>query len=221
MAFLDKFLSNKLEVDLETEETKKNEYIWIEGYKGTDRDMCCRGYQYELNKIFQLADDAEPEMCINGFHLCKYLHDVYRYYRIGGGNRFFKVRALVKKGDFDNYGCDANADVKFSLTPRFPEFKLVAKAIEFVRELTVDEILDVYGYNNCENWTEEYKKLVLEIGIDGVKDLIRKDKLESLGYASEFANLIVEDDNRYRVAVAVASQPDLSMDMKAYLIFKF
>ena len=27
-------------------------YIWMDGYKGTDENMCCRGLQYELNKEF-------------------------------------------------------------------------------------------------------------------------------------------------------------------------
>ena len=33
--------------------TIENEWVWVEGYKGTDKDMCCRGYQYELDDAQQ------------------------------------------------------------------------------------------------------------------------------------------------------------------------
>ena len=49
---------------------KKEEWIWVEGYKGTDADMRCRGYQYEFDKQFDIPENEEVEMCKKGFHLC-------------------------------------------------------------------------------------------------------------------------------------------------------
>ena len=79
---------------------EEEEYIWVKGFKGTDKDMRCQDdYQYELGKQFDLDEDVEPMVCSKGFHFCKKLENVFRYYKIGDGNRFFEVKALVKKSD--------------------------------------------------------------------------------------------------------------------------
>ena len=79
----------------------EEEWIWVRGFKGTEKDMSCKGYHYELGKQFDLDEDLEPSVCHNGFHFCKKLENVFRYYKIGDGNRFFEVEALVKKSDLD------------------------------------------------------------------------------------------------------------------------
>ncbi|WP_330653117.1 DUF7666 domain-containing protein, partial [Clostridioides difficile] len=87
----------KIKID---SEMKKNseEWIWIEGYKGTDRDMKCRNFQYELNKTYSVEEIHRGNINIYdyGFHLCLDLKDVFRCYNLDLSNRFFKVKALVR-----------------------------------------------------------------------------------------------------------------------------
>ena len=60
-------------------------------YKGTDKDMKCRGFQYELGVTVK-SDDAIR--CGNkGFHSCEAPFDVLRYYPNKNGNRFFVATA--------------------------------------------------------------------------------------------------------------------------------
>lgn len=191
------------------------EWIWINGYKGTDRDMKCRDYQFELNKCFDISDDKKVEMCEHGFHLCARLDKVYGYYRIGNGNRFFEVKALVRKKDYYNLGPQYIRDPY-----GYDEFirendKLVAKSIIFTRELTFDEIVND---RICTDWTDEQKKLALEIGVKNAAAKIGFETLVSLGYSDTFAQLLI-DMGKYDIAKAVGSQEDLSMDMKVYVIF--
>ena len=80
------------------------EWVWVEGYKGTDKNMCCKDYQYILGATHSLPDEEEVELCKNGFHLCLNLNEVFNFYPIGEGNRFFKVQALVRKSDKKKYG---------------------------------------------------------------------------------------------------------------------
>ena len=69
------------------EESKKknlckdtNEYVWVEGYKGTDKNMCCQNdFQYELGVEVSLPEDEEPVGCKRGFHFCLELKDVFYY----------------------------------------------------------------------------------------------------------------------------------------------
>lgn len=48
------------------------------GYKGFDKDLCCRGFQYEVGKVYEMED--APDLCIRGFHFCTRLSDVDIYY---------------------------------------------------------------------------------------------------------------------------------------------
>ena len=46
-------------------------------YKGTDKEMKCRGYQYELGKT---AETDAAKLCNKGFHACEAPLDVFAYY---------------------------------------------------------------------------------------------------------------------------------------------
>lgn len=37
-------------------EMPEEKWIWVDGYKGTDKDMKCRGYQYEFGKQFDIPE---------------------------------------------------------------------------------------------------------------------------------------------------------------------
>ena len=202
----------------------KDEWIWVTGYKATDSDMMCRGYQYTMGERHNMPDDAEIVECQSGFHLCLCLEDVFKYYDIGEGNRFFRVSALVRKSDYDEYGHETKEykawkeSSRLSFFPPYNVFqtKLVSRSIIFERELTPDEILE--GRIDDE-WTDKYKKLALEIGIENARNHMFTDDLTALGYSYPFAQHIIASD-KYDLAKVVASQPDLSMDMKCWMIFK-
>ena len=48
-------------------------------YKGTDKDMKCRGFQFELGKEYE---EAEAKLCEKWFHGCEYPLDVFAYYNL-------------------------------------------------------------------------------------------------------------------------------------------
>ena len=52
----------------------------IRGFKGFNRDMTCRGFQYEEGKEY---DTPEAEVCEKGFHFCENPIDVLSYYAPG------------------------------------------------------------------------------------------------------------------------------------------
>jgi hypothetical protein len=54
-------------------------------YKGTDKDMKCRDFQFELGKEYE---EAEAKLCNKGFHGCEYPLDVFAHYN-PAGSRFF------------------------------------------------------------------------------------------------------------------------------------
>ena len=200
---------------------EEEEYIWVKGFKGTDKDMRCKGdYQYELGKQFDLDADVEPVVCSKGFHFCKSLENVFRYYKIGNGHRFFEVEALVRKSDLDPKKKDyANVACSLYHTSSHYDDKYAAKSIRFIRELTVDEVFESVTDSEIRGWAEEQKKRAMATSINAVLRDIRVFELCAAGYSPAFAKYISVDAGRYATAMAVASLTDVSMDVKVMAIF--
>ena len=47
-------------------------------YKGFDKDMKCRGFQYEVGKEYE--ESVDVQICKKGFHACEDPIDVFNYY---------------------------------------------------------------------------------------------------------------------------------------------
>lgn len=201
----------------EMPKVKLEEWIWVEGYKATDADMKCRDYQYMLGVQHDMPEGAKISECESGFHLCLKLEDVFKYYSIGENNRFFKVKACVRKDDFLAYGKSEKYDSPYSwiMATMSTKSKLAAKSIIFTQELTPDEIL---VSTEAAGWTDEDKKLVLEVGFEKAKKIRNVRDLELFGFSEEFAKYIVYNLKKYELASALASQPGLSMDTKAIIL---
>ena len=80
-------------------------------YKGTDKDMKCQGFQYELGVTVK-SDDA-IRCGDNGFHSCEAPLDVLLYYPNKDGNRFF---AATADGKIDRTGADDSKIASSELT---------------------------------------------------------------------------------------------------------
>lgn len=78
--------------------TKKNENI-IHSYKGFDKDMKCRGFQYEVGNDYE--QDGKIKCCRNGFHACEFPLDVFTYYAPSCNSRYCTV---TQSGDIDKNG---------------------------------------------------------------------------------------------------------------------
>ena len=103
-------------------------------YKGMDKDMRCRGFQYEVGKEYE-TDKAEACEC--GFHACEYPLDVFNYYP-PSGSRFFEVE---QSGELSRSSDDDGkvASTKIKIGAEISISGLVKAAIEYTRERPVKE----------------------------------------------------------------------------------
>ena len=210
----------KANIDVETilsevappipQEKKEEEWVWVEGYKGTDKDMKCRDFQFEIGREYSLLEDQNPIMCTVGFHLCLNLFDVFNYYDIGKGNRFFKVRALVLKKDAMKYGDRSTPNYTYKID------KLVSKSIIFIEELSADEILQ---YAKADDLPIEYQQIAIESSPETAINEYKTDRLKACGYCEEFAKYCVKNCD-FNLAYALGKQDDMTMYEKLSLILK-
>ena len=77
----------------------------IIAYKAMDKNMQCRGKQYEVGKTYH---EDKADCCRAGMHACEVPFDVLHYYNVSDGARFFQVecggefshQALLKDSKF-------------------------------------------------------------------------------------------------------------------------
>ena len=93
----------------------------VRGFKVFNPDWTCRGFQYEVGKIFE--EDVEPSCCDRGFHFCENAADCFNYYSFNPDN---KVAEVIAYGEVDTDG-------KKSCTNK----------IKIVREIPWQELLTI------------------------------------------------------------------------------
>ena len=98
-------------------------------YKGTDKDMKCRGFQFDLGKE---CEEEKAKLCRKGFHGCEYPLDVFSYYA-PADSRFF-VADL--DGITDETGGDDTKRVgtKIKLKAEIGIPGIVKAAVEYIKE---------------------------------------------------------------------------------------
>lgn len=74
----------------------------IIAYKGFDKNLCCRGFQYEVGKEYEHTGDVVCRE--SGFHACTNPFDVLGYYLPHEGSRFCEVEqsGVIKLSDTDS-----------------------------------------------------------------------------------------------------------------------
>lgn len=98
-------------------------------YKGTDKDMKCRDFQFELGKEYE---EAEAKLCNKGFHGCEYPLDVFAHYA-PADSRFFVA-------DLDGVTDEMESDdtkrvgTKVTLRAEIGIPGLVKAAVEYIKE---------------------------------------------------------------------------------------
>ena len=108
----------------------------MKAYKGFDKDLKCREFQYEVGKEYEEANAA---LCKKGFHACENPLDTFRYYR-PTDSRYCEV-------DVDDNGERNSTDSK-----------VCGKHIKISAEIGLEGVINAgvrFVFDKCESATEE------------------------------------------------------------------
>jgi hypothetical protein len=146
------------------------------GYKGFDKDLKCKDFQYEIGKLYEMEE--EPSICVDGFHYCEKLIDVFRHK--SSNCRICKVRAYGDIVTLNNKSC--------------------TNKIEILEELNIskeDRIRYVYAlWSHLSNDKVEEllnKEFVLDDYINSRNTYVRK-AVAKQGYGLD---ILINDSNEY------------------------
>ena len=136
-------------------------------YKGTDKDMKCRDFQFELGKEYE---EAEAQLCNKGFHGCEYPLDVFAHYA-PADSRFF-VADLDGVTD-EEKGDSKRAGTKIKLRAEIGIAGIVKAAVEYIKERAEssdNQTGDRSAATNTGNWSaatvEGKESVAIVTGID-------------------------------------------------------
>ena len=170
----------------------------IKGYKGFDKNLKCRGYQFERGKTFE--EKEKPMCCNNGFHFCEYPLDVFSYYA-PSDSRFCEVEAL---GDIDKEEKNTKiATNKIKIGAELNFESLTKAAINFIYERVNKEETEetIKNKNNSIASNTGYSSVASNTGKKGIASSIGiEGKAKgSIGTWLVLAEWKVNDDYRWEV----------------------
>ena len=109
----------------------------MKAYKGFDKDLKCRDFQYEIGKTYE---EPTADLCNRGFHACERPLDVFKYYAPGKTSRYCEVDLddVSNQMDDDSKRCGKKIAVKAEIGIA----GLVKAQIQYVQEHTTMEHTD-------------------------------------------------------------------------------
>ena len=106
----------------------KKENKEIIAYKGFDKNLKCRDYQYEIGKTFE--HDGAVKVCGSGFHACEYPLDVFSYY-LPSNSRFAIVKMHGETSKDSDDTKIASAKITIETEIKLPE--IINRAVDWIK----------------------------------------------------------------------------------------
>ena len=150
----------------------------MKGYKAFNKDMTCRGFQYEEGKTYE---ESKAECCESGFHFCENPLDVLKYYNLCE-SEFAEVEVLgeVHKRSKSNDTKAATTKIKIGAKIGLPG--LIKASFEYLWEkcyTNKDENVQAASGNDSKLAASGYGSKLAASGYGS--------KLAASGYGSQLA----------------------------------
>ena len=152
----------------------------IKSYKGFDKNLKCRDFQYEIGKEYEM--DGEIKVCSRGFHACESPFEVFDHYPMID-SRFCEVEqdGNISKEDRGTKICSSKIKIKAELKLA----DMINLGVEWLKEITSPKkmktsIKDNSSGNGAQIGSSGY---VAQIGSSG-----NGAKIGSSGYGAQIGS---------------------------------
>ena len=115
----------------------------ITSYKGFDKNMKCRGFQYEVGKEYEM--DGEIKCCKQGFHACKSPMEVWDYYDMLS-SRYAEVEQSGKIDKEENSTKVCSSRIKIKAELKLAD--IVNIGVEWLKDITSPSKIKADGVLN-------------------------------------------------------------------------
>ena len=136
----------------------------IKSYKGFDKNLKCRDFQYEIGKEYEM--DGEIKVCNRGFHACESPFDVFDHYTMID-SRFCEVEqdGNISKEDRGTKICSSKIKIKAELKLA----DMINLGVEWLKEITSPEKIKTSIKDNSSGYGAQIGSsgYVAQIGSSG------------------------------------------------------
>lgn len=115
----------------------------ITSYKGFDKNMQCRGFQYEVGKEYEM--DGEIKCCNRGFHACKSPLEVWDYYDMLN-SRFAEVEQSGKIDEEEKSTKVCSSHIKIKTELKLAD--IINIGVEWLKDVTSPSKVNTDGALN-------------------------------------------------------------------------
>ena len=122
----------------------------IKSYKGFDKDMKCRGFQYEVGKEYDM--DGEIKCCNRGFHACKSPFEVWNYYDMLN-SRFAEVEQSGKIDEEEKSTKVCSSRIKINAELKLAD--IINIGVEWLRDITSPSKVKTNGALNDNGYRKK------------------------------------------------------------------
>ena len=167
----------------------------MKAYKGFNKDMTCRGFQYAEGGTYELPEGETPKLCESGFHACEAPIDCLKYYT--------PADSVYHEVELDGVTTETDSDdskrvgSKIKIGARLDIANLCRMQFEYVKERCTDE-------NNADegkpatagNYGAATARGSASVGKNGIA-CVRGNGVKARGELGAVLVIAVENDNDY------------------------
>ncbi len=122
----------------------------ITAYKGFDKDLKCRDFQYEIGKEYEI--DGEIKVCEKGFHACENPLEVFNYYLLDKDCDLARFCEVEQSGNIDKENSTTKiCSSKIKIKAELKLANIIKAGVEWIKEKVKQ--------NNLPSYSGDYAKI--------------------------------------------------------------